>query len=206
MPVVKSEYSCPRCKKLGQTNQIIANAGQLQCSVNGEHTWLDTMEFFSEGPKMEFKVEQPKALPQDNYEPITVSVPIGLKGALEAKYGDKAMATLGSVLLQMIEGEGMHIVELDLERIAAKLGAQPRNSSELYGMIYAKCEEIADLKLIADNASKDLKAYENMSPGRVIVDLGDQFANAQDKARGAELPVKLWIERALRNGLENNWF
>lgn len=206
MPLVKSEYACPLCAMEGKTSQIVANMGELLCSVNGTHKWNDAAAFSALNPQMKFKVEMPKSLPQQNYEPFNLSVPLGLKGALETKYGDKAAATAASILMQMIEGNIMIVGQTDLERLTTHLGKTPDNSGELVGMVYAKAQEAEEAKQIAEAAGKDLKAYEGLSVGRVVVDLGDQYQNALDKARGEDLPLKIWVERALKNGLENSWF
>jgi hypothetical protein len=210
MPVLKTEFSCPRCKKeTGQANQILANAGELTCSVNGSHKWNDTMTFYNENPVMEFKVAMPKALPQENHTPLTISVPIKLKEFLEAKYTDKLSSTAASILSQMAEGNAMIIPESDIDRLAdgqRGLGTRPKNSSELCGLIFAKMCEVSDAKEERDAAVKDLKAYEGMSPGRIVVDLGAQFPSAAAKAKEAELPLKVWLETQFKSALENNWF
>ena len=208
MGPIKSEYACPTCKQNGLTNQIYASAGELYCSAFSEHRWRDTQSFLDMRPKMEFKVEVARNLPQQNYTPVTLSVPLGLVDALTTKLGDKdkVSATMVSILLQMLEGNILIIGQTDIDRITSRLGSEPKNSSELFGMIFAKTEEIAEHKMLREAAEKDLKAYEGISPGRVVVDLGDQFQNAVDKARGAELPLKVLVENSLRNGLENGWF
>ena len=49
--VMKSEFSCPACKKkTGELNQILANAGELMCSKDPSHTWNDTMDVLNLGP------------------------------------------------------------------------------------------------------------------------------------------------------------
>lgn len=207
MPLIQSEYSCPNCKRnTGELNRIVANAGELLCSKNGEHKWNDTMSFYAEKPTMDFATAPAKGLPQQNYVTIKLSVPPGLEDTLRAKYGEKTEATMVSILMQMVEGNILIVGQTDLDRIAARLGAVPQNSAELNGMIYAKTEEVAEAKLIAENASRDLKAYEGLSPGRVVVNFGDQLEAAQSKARDAELPLAEWAGRALKNGLENQWF
>jgi hypothetical protein len=210
MPVYKSEFSCPTCKKLtGALNQIVASAGELQCSVNDAHKWNDTMAFYNENPTVDFKVTMPKALPQENHTPLTISVPIKLKEFLEAKYQDKLSATAASILSQMAEGEAMIIPESDLDRLSSGergLGQRPKNSSELCGLIYAKMCEVSDAKAEKDEAVKDLKAYEGLSQGRVVLDLGPLYPTVVQKAKEAELPLKLYIETNFKSAIENNWF
>jgi hypothetical protein len=210
MPLINTEFSCPTCKKVGQKNRIVANAGELQCSVVSDHKWRDTLSFYNEGPVMEpeFKVEMPKALPQEGHTPFQVSIPLTVKTAIETKYGDRAGVTVASILMQMIEGDIMIVGDTDMQRISSGegLGKKPQNSGELFGMIYSLRQELADAKMLAENASRDLKAYEGMSLGRVVVDLGDQYGAAVAKAQDASLPVSLFVQQAIRTGLENGWF
>lgn len=209
MPLQKSEYACPRCKReTGKSSQIVANMGELLCSENGTHRWPDVVSFLEEKPTMEFKVDLPKVLPQQNYTPYTVSIPIGLKDALEKTYGEKAGPTVASILMQMIEGRVMIVGQTDLDRLgsAQGLGKVPENSGEMFGMIFALREEVAEAKMIADAAQRDVKAYEGISIGRTVVDLGDQYQAATVKAQDASLPLGAWASKALRDGLENGWF
>lgn len=202
-----TEYACPTCEQeTGELNQIVAAAGELRCTKNGEHRWNDSASFVDLHPKMVFAQAPPKALPQQNHTKIEVSVPMSLERELSAKFGEKMSATVSSILAQMVEGKILIVGQTDIDRIAGKLGSVPQNSSELYGMIYAKTEEVIEAKQIAENAVKDLKAYEGLSPGRIVVNLGDQIGEAASKASDASLPVNVWAERALRMGLENSWF
>ena len=73
-------------------------------------------------------------------------------------------------------------------------------------MIYALGCEVEEAKQITDNAQRDLKAYEGMAPGRVVVDLGDQYQEAVEKSRGAGQPLKFYVETNLKNALRDNWF
>jgi hypothetical protein len=64
MPVLKTEFSCPRCKReTGQSNQISAAEGRLICPSNSNHKWEDTAAFYADGPQMEFKVGPAKFPP-----------------------------------------------------------------------------------------------------------------------------------------------
>ncbi len=212
MPLIKSEFSCPTCKRAGKTNQIYANAGELVCSGDGTHKWVDTQSFYAERPTMDFAVA-PRALPLANKDGVQhvqtkVLLPPGLKEKLDAKYGDTTDATLASILMQMVEGKILIIGQTDLDRIAARMGSEPTTSSELYGMIYAKTEEVLEAKQMAAAAAADLKAYEGLSPGRVVIDLAEQFGEAQERARNSEPPEPLayWCARKLRDGIKDNWF
>lgn len=211
MPLIKSEYACPICEaQTGQHHQICANAGELVCSFNGQHKWNDAPSFMAMNPKMVFKVPPPQFAPQKNLTPVQLSIPIEIKNALDAKFGDKLSATLSGILQQMVEGEVMVIPELDLERISSGegLGKRPQNSSELFGMIYSLRMEVMDAKNTAEAAAKDLQAYRGISPGRVVVDLGDLYAEAQSRAANAEppLPVDMYVAKCIKEGLRDNWF
>lgn len=186
----------------------MANLGELICSVNGEHRWNDAQSFLNEKPKMKFAVALPKAAPQQGHVPIQLTIPPGLKAALEAKYGSKTDATMASILMQMVEGNVLVVGQTDLDRLGSHLGKIPESSGELYGMIYAKTEEVAEAKMIAEAAAADLKAYEGLSPGRIVIDLGDQHAEAVARARNMEppLPLSVWAAKVLKDGIANNWF
>ena len=127
MPLVNTEYSCPACKNIGKKSQIVANAGELQCTTDGMHKWVDTAEFLALRPTMDFATEKPRAQPLQSasgvhHVPIKVMLPPGLKEKLDAKYGDKTDATLSSILMQMLEGDILIIGQTDLDRIGAKMG------------------------------------------------------------------------------------
>lgn len=207
MSLHRSEFSCPRCKMIGVKSQILAGAGRLSCEVNPtDHYWVDTQTFYSEKPVMEYEPNVPKNLPQQGHSTMTVSLPIGMEQALSAKYGDKVNNTVASILQQMLEGEVLVIGQTDYNRLAGHLGKNPSSTGELVGMVYALKESVVEKEQIATAAAADLKAYEGISPGRVVVDLGDQLQNCIDRAKDAELPLKLFVERKFREGIENNWF
>jgi hypothetical protein len=206
MPLIRSEFSCPRCKQVGVKSQILANLGQLVCEQNPSHTWVDTMSFYQENPVMEFKPEIPKNLPQQGHAPMTVSLPIGMEQALSARYGDKMNNTVASILQQMLEGDVLVVGKTDYDRLAGHLGKNPESTGELVGLVYALKCSADEQKEIAEIASKDLKAYETMSPGRVVVDVSPQLSNVMDKARDTGLPLKLFVERKFLEALENGWF
>ena len=207
MPIIKTEYACRTCKETtGKSVQIIASGGKLECA-NG-HFWNDTATFQAMHGRdmMEFKIAPPVFPPQVNHVPITVSLPLSVKTAAEAKFGDKLNPTISGLLQMLCEGDIMIINAADLQRISDKLGKRPASSSELYGMIYALGCEVEEAKQITDNAQRDLKAYEGMAPGRVVVDLGDQYQEAVEKSRGAGQPLKFYVETNLKNALRDNWF
>jgi len=209
MPVFKTEFSCPKCKReTGQSNQISAAEGRLTCPANSNHRWADTAAFYADGPQMEFKVGPAKFPPVEGQTPITLKIPLRIKTDLSAQWGsDEAVsARVVDILLQMAEGEVMILGMTDKGRLFDRLGQKFSNSSELVGIVYAKMCEVDEAKGERDAAVEDLKAYESRSPGRVIVDLGDQFATAQAKAKDAETPLKLWIEERTRMALQENWF
>jgi hypothetical protein len=209
MPVTKSEFSCPRCKKeTGQSNQISAADGRLICPVNPNHKWVDTAAFYADGPIMEFRVGPAKFPPVEGQTPITLKIPLRIKTELEQRWGaeEAVSAKIADVLLQLVDGDVMVLGQGDMTRLFERLGQKFSNSSELVGVVYAKMCEVDEAKGERDSAIEDLKAYESRSPGRVIVDLGTQFEAAKAKAKDAEMPLKEWVQTQLFNGLDNNWF
>jgi hypothetical protein len=155
---------------------------------------------------MEFKVAPPVFPPQQNHTPITVTVPNSVKESAQAKFGEKLNPTISGLLQMLCEGDILIINATDLQRISEKLGKRPASSSELYGMIYALGCEVEEAKQITDTAQRDLKAYEGMAPGRVVVDLGEEYATAVERSKNASQPLKFFIENNLRNALKDNWF
>lgn len=214
MPTYKTEFSCPTCKKQnGTLNQIVASGGAFRCLGNESHVWTTAQSFTEEGLSVDFKPVMPRDLPQENHAPMTITVPIPTKEALEKKYEDKSKmnATISSLLQSMAEGQYMLIPEVDMERIGHKfselgLGGKPRNSSELFGMIYALSEKVDELKMQAENATRDLQAYAGISPGRVVINLGEVYQQAIDNARGQNLPLPVYCEQNLKTAISNNWF
>ena len=209
MPTLKTEFACPLCKKsTGKSVQILASEGRLSCPENSNHRWADTAAFYADGPQMEFKVGPAKFPPVEGQTPITLKIPLRIKEALDKRYGGDASPQFASVLLALTEGEPMIIPQSDVERLRDRLGATPKNSSELVGLIYAMICQVDEAKATADEAIKDLKAYEGLSRGRVVVDLGDQFESAAAKAKDSEppMPVGLYVQRMVKTALENNWF
>lgn len=209
MPTLKTEYSCPKCKReSGKSTQILANEGKLTCPANSNHRWDDTAAFYADGAVMEFKVGPAKFPPPEGQTPITIKIPLRLKEELEQQHGAELSNKVATVLLQLAAGDVMMIGKEDLERLRDRLGRNPENSSDLVGMVYAKICEADDLAAERDEAVKDLKAFEGISRGRVVVDLGDQYESASEKAKNSEppLPVGQYIQRMVRTALENNWF
>lgn len=207
MPTYKSEFACPKCKKeTGKSVQILASEGFLTCPDNSNHRWVDTAAFYADGPTKEFKVAPPSFPKVEGQTPITLTIPLRVKEELDKRWGGNLNAQVATVLLQMADGAPLLIGQEDVNRLRDRLGKTPADSSDLVGMVYAKICEVDDLKLERDEAVKDLKAYEGMSRGRVVVDLGDQYEAAVGKAKDQELPVGAFVNRMVRTALENNWF
>lgn len=209
MPVIKTEFACPKCKReTGQSTQIVAAEGRLSCPANSNHKWQDTAAFYADGPQMEFKVGPAVFPPVEGQTPITLKIPIRIKEALDTRYGDGLSAQAATVLLALSEGEVMIIGKTDLDRLRDRLGKTPENSSDLVGMVYAMICQVDEAKSATEEAVKDLKAYEGISRGRVVVDLGEHYESAVAKARDSEppLPVGAWVQLNVRNAIENNWF
>lgn len=207
MPTLKSEFACPLCKReTGQSTQILATDGRLSCPSNSNHRWADTAAFYADGPQMEFKVPLPKFPPVDGQIEIPVKVPKRIKATLDQAFGERLHAEIANLLLLLSEGGVMVIGKVDLDRIIDKLGKKPRDSSEMYGIICATMAEVDEAKQERDSAVQDLKAYEGLSRGRVVLDLGDQFEYATGKAKDENMPLALWLGRAVKSALENSWF
>ena len=209
MPQFKTEFSCPKCKReTGQSNQISAADGRLICPANSNHKWVDTPSFYADGPVMEFKVGPAKFPPVEGQTPITLKIPLRLKTELETRWGaeEAVSAKIVDVLLQLVDGDVMVLGQTDMSRLFDRLGEKFSNSSELVGVVYAKMCEVDEARGERDSAIEDLKAYESRSPGRIVLDLGDQFSAAQAKAKDAEAPLKVWLEERVNTALTNNWF
>lgn len=201
MPVVKTNYSCPTCDA-----QVVAENRKLVCSSNPLHTWNDIQTFMALGPKIKYEGTKPPVAPQPNHLKFEVSVPPRVKSGLDAKFGARSNETIAGVLEMLSEGEVLIIPASDLSRLKERLGKQPESSGELFGLVYNLGMELETEKLKAENAEKDLKAYEGRSLGCVVVDFGKNYQAAIEKARDRNLPLKLFAEECLRTGLENGWF
>ena len=208
MPVFKTEFSCPKCKReTGQSNQISAAEGRLTCPANSNHRWEDTAAFYADGPQMEFKVGPAKFPPVEGQTPITLKIPQRLKDSLDSRYSAGLDTVVANILLQLVDGDVMVVGQTDMGRLKERLGQPFENSSELVGVVYAKMCEVDEAKEAATAATEDLKAYESRSPGRIVVDLGDQFEAAQGKAKDCEppMPLKMWAESRLQMIIRENW-
>jgi hypothetical protein len=157
---------------------------------------------------MEFKVGPAKFPPVEGQTPITLKIPLRLKTELETRWGaeEAVSAKIVDVLLQLVDGDVMVLGQTDMSRLFDRLGEKFSNSSELVGVVYAKMCEVDEARGERDSAIEDLKAYESRSPGRIVLDLGDQFSAAQAKAKDAEAPLKVWLEERVNTALTNNWF
>ena len=208
MPVLKTEFACPRCKReTGKSVQIMAAEGRLTCPENSNHRWEDTGAFYADGPQMEFKVGPAKFPPVEGQTPVTIKIPQRIKDLLDQQWGPEKLNTeIATLLLHLSEGPVMVVSQVDRDRIDAKLGRKSRDSSELYGNIYAMMSAVEEANAAKEEMARDLQAYESRSPGRVVVDLGDQYAATVEKAKSAEQPLSLFIQTNLNVALSNNWF
>jgi hypothetical protein len=213
MGLIKSEYACPTCQRAtGAHNQILAADGRLICSVNSQHVWVDYMEFANLNPEMVFKVAPPPPAVQEHHTPYVVSIPTGAKDVLEARFGeDRLKATLAGILMQLVEGPVLLIGETDLERLGDAvrgLGHRPESSGELVGSIFSLRQEVADAKMSAETAAREVKAYEGLGAETVVINLGENYLKAAEKARAQDppLPTKVWLERQIHNAMDQDWF
>jgi hypothetical protein len=159
-------------------------------------------------PKLDFKQEQARPQPQQNQTNINVALSVPVYNALLARYGDKLGAAATGVLKILVEGQPMIISEEDVEQIGKIPGIpeKPKNARHLIGLIFAMGQQMTEAKQATDSMAADLKAYEGMSPGRVIIDLGANFNTAADKAKAEALPTKVFVEQKVAMSLENNWW
>lgn len=208
MPIIKTGYSCPLCKReTGDTNEIYAEDRRLVCSKISTHTFNDSEEFMNMRPTIDFRQAPPAAAPQENHTSLTVSISVPLYNDLLAKYGsEKISSALVGALKIIVDGEQMVISASDLEELKRVLPEKPKNASHLRGMIFALDQQRMEAKNVAEQAAETVKGYEGMAPGKVLVDLGEYFKFALDHAKEENMPVGYWVTKILKNGFENNWF
>ena len=157
-------------------------------------------------PQMKYKAQVMKAQPQANHIEMKVMLPLAAKTALETKLAGKLEATVAGILSMLAEGDIMIIPSTDLDRIKQRLGKKPESSGELFGMIYSLSLDAETAKQEAETARKDLAAYEGTGKGRVVIDLGELYGATAARANEENMPTKVWLERQVRNALENHWF
>lgn len=202
-----TEFACPACPE-DKPGQINYTAGSITCSLNPAHRWTDTSEFAKLKPVKKFSVAPTIFPAQVGQAKITVQVPGGVEKALTEKWGDKLQATISGVLTMMAEGEYLMIPKSDLQRMKERLGKIPESSGELFGMIYALGMALEDAKAEAQAANQDVAAYAGLNKGSIVINLGDDYSLAVEKARSQEPPepVKVFVEKSVRTGLANGWF
>ena len=201
MPIVKLRYACPHCGA-----QMQAANRQLVCSANSNHSWNDIATFQSLNPQVKYEEAKPPVVVQQNHVKVEVTVPPRVKQGIEAKFGSASSSTIARVLGMLSEGEVMIVPESDLMRMKDRFGKRPESSAELFGLLYSLSMDLETANLIADNARKDVQAYEGRNPNSVLIDLGTLYGQVIEKARDQNEPVKIWIERNLKTAIENSWF
>lgn len=210
MPQIKTGYACPKCREVGQKNEIVASDRQLMCSGNSDHKWSDILEFQSLRPTLEFAAAPPPPAAQTGHTKWTlnVSLPINHKTSVEAKLGPKLEPTVAGILSMMAEGDVMIVPAGDLQRLKqiGSIGKIPQSSSELVGMIYAadlqKQEAVDNERL----AQAEVLAYEGRNRNLLVIDLGEHRTYADQKAKDENMPTKVWVEQMMKNAIANNWF
>ena len=207
MPTIRTGYSCPTCKNTtGDVKEIIAEGRRLICSYRAEHTWNDSQDFLDLKPTIDFKMAPQAVAPQAGHTSLNVSLPVNVLNAIQEKYQEKLQSTVAGLLGMMAEGEIMIVGKNDAERIATLFGEKPKNGSHLFGLIYALQQQVADAKAEADTATKDLKAYEGLAPGRVVISLDEHWQNAKERAESENMPLAVWASRNFKTAIENSWF
>jgi len=183
--------------------------GIIQCSVNSAHQWNDHMEFMKLHPTMDFSVPKDTFAPQTNHVDMKVQVPLGVKTALETKFAGTLDSTVAGVLQMLSEGEILIVPESDLQRLKERTNHRPKSASELFGIIFMLGEQVNDRQAEVDQLKQEVAAYEGRGgKTMVMLDLGDKYAEAAQRAKNQEPPepLKFFLEKNLRNAIENNWF
>lgn len=211
MPSIATEYACPTCQQQsGAKSQINAQDGRIVCSVNSSHVWVDSQEFASLRPKMEFAVAQPAPAPQQGHTKwqVNLYLPMSHREAVEAKLGPKLEPTLSGIVSMLAEGDVMLIPSGDLQRLKQipSIGKVPQSSGELVGMVYAADLQTAEAKDNERRALEEVAAYEGRNRNLIIIDLGEHREAAMMRAKDSNMPLKVWVETQMRNGIAENWF
>jgi hypothetical protein len=168
--------------------------------------WNDLAVFQGLNPAVKYEEDKPPVAPQPNHVKVEVTVPPRVKQALEEKFGSTSASTIAGVLAMLAEGEVLIVPESDLQRMKERFGKRPESSGELFGLLYSLSMDLETEKLVATNAQKDVQAYEGRNPNSVLVDLGALYGPVLEKARDQNETAKMWLERNLKNAIENNWF
>lgn len=197
----KTKYGCPTCGA-----QIIAGNHRLECSANSSHVWTDSAAFLGLNPPIKYEESKPPVAPQTNHVKMEVTVPPMVRQALEAKFGARADSTIAGVLGMLSEGEILIIPESDLQRMKERFGKLPASSGELFGLMYSLSMDLETEKLTAETARREVLAYEGRNPNSVLIDLGPLYGTVVEKAKDQGEPIKIWLERNLKNAVENGWF
>lgn len=197
----KTKYACPSCGA-----QIIAGNHRLECSANSGHVWTDIAVFMALGPQEKYEESKPPVAPQTNHVKVEVSVLPRVKQGLEAKFGDASESTIAGVLGMLAEGEILIVPESDLQRMKERFGKRPESAGELFGLMYSLSMDLETEKMTAETARRDVQAYEGRNPNSVLIDLGALYGPMLEKAKDQSETAKMWLERNLKNAIENNWF
>ena len=201
---IATEYGCPACKAEGKKSQIYASMGKLVCSGNSSHEWFDSASFKALNPEKAFSVS-PQFHANKPDSSVTIGVSSRVKQDLGTRYAGNLEATLSGFLSMMSEGTVMAVPESDLQRMKTLLGKIPESSGELFGLVYNLFLEKQNADEARDYANKQLDTYERRNLHSVVVDLDDDFAKIVEKSRDADLTPKEYVERGLKNALENDW-
>ncbi len=199
--IIPTRYACPSCG-----GQIQAESGRLVCTANSNHVWNDIATFQSLNPQIKYEEAKPPVIVQQNHVKMEVSVPPRVKQGLDSKFGNTSSSTIAGVLGMLSEGEVMIVPESDLMRIKEKFGKRPESSAELFGLLYSLSMDLETANLIAENARREVQAYEGRNPNSVLIDLGSMYGPVLEKAKEQNEPMKVWLERNLKNAIENSWF
>jgi hypothetical protein len=194
---------CPKCRANGVETMLMTepNVAKAICPVNDDHSYKSVDELLDANPTRLPMPKQPDKVQASDVQ-WAFRINARLKEDFEKKHGEKAVATLRS----LIEASLSRMVVLgdqDLLRIEEKLGQPIKTGSQIYGLVFEARER-------ANLAESTLEAYKtqhatSLKPGALKVDLGDQLANAVAKAQERNETLEQYVSRNIREAIENNW-
>jgi hypothetical protein len=173
-------------------------------SGNTAHVWTDQSELQALSPRRLQLAPRPDTVQKDHVT-LQLSVPAGTKKVLEEKYGDKLPTSLTAVLQACADPEMMLLNAVDLQRLEERLGAKPKSSSELFGMLFQLGEEVKQSRNDYERLKRQQGARQGNIGDGVVVDLGDWMSKGVAKAADSGLSLEEFLGKYLRDSLENDW-
>ena len=199
--IVKLRWACPTCGA-----QMTAFDRKLVCSANNNHMWNDLAVFQSLNLVAKYEEDKPPVVAQTNHVKWEVTVPPRVKQALEAKFGGNVRIDDCWRTRNAVRGRDSDCPRVGPSADEGAVWKAAGKFGELFGLMYSMSMDLETEKLTADTARKDVQAYEGRNPNSVLIDLGPIYGTVVEKARDQNEPVKVWVERNLKNAVENSWF